>query len=194
MRFLLSAIALLLCSYSFAQSPDAFWKNRCKFTTDGTGNSAGLKVKFSVPCDWKEEKDGKAKAVKIFQTDIGESVLMEMIKIEVPQKPWTKAETDELFTPQGLRKAAGKSKDITYIEGQKIKIDNVDFAEVISKTVKDVLLLKMTIYVQQYIGVYNGRTVTMSYTVSATSEEEALRALNVYKVLFRNLATATDFQ
>ena len=65
MKYFLIGLLLFTQTVFSQETPATFWNNRCDFKTDGTGKSLGLKIKFSVPCAWKQA-DGERELKSIF--------------------------------------------------------------------------------------------------------------------------------
>src|SRR5687767_2862403 len=122
-------IIVLLCSkILFAQeTPATFWNDRCDFKTDGTGKSIGLKIKLSVPCDWKQEDGERPHVVKKFSYNSGVNTAISTLTINRLPKTPSKAEINETFTQSGLKEITAELG--SFISGRKLKVDGLDCGE-----------------------------------------------------------------
>lgn len=161
-------------------------QQRCNFTTDGSGKSLGLKIKFTTACNWKEE-ESKENTVKTLGLNTDDYGLAEMIKINKPANPKT---IDEMLTPAFYKKDAGNSG--TFLWGNKLKVDGQDCAEVALKLKKTVMFISLYSYILRYVFYYNGTAVSMNFLISAESDKAAAAAFNANKAFFRSLALGTD--
>jgi hypothetical protein len=190
MKYLLVTL-LLFSQASFAQeTPSTFWNNRCEFKTDGTGKSAGLKIKLSYPCTWTQADGDRPHVVKKFSYNLGsgKSVIQSLTINKMPAEP-SKQELAELFTQAGLKELASATG--TFVSGRKLKIDGVDCGEVVVKVKKESPVATINIYFIQYYLVYKDKMINLSFAAGALTETEAKELFNSYKTLFQGLATNT---
>lgn len=186
MRYLLLLTSLfiaLLATPSLAQQ-------MCAFTTNGSAAAQGLKIKFSVPCQWKSE-GSSSKYLQEYEYEDGDAAITEMIKIDKPAKPITPGRIDELIAADAYKNLRGK--DGTFLWGTKLKVDGQDCAEVALKVKKTVMFTTLHMYIMRYMLYHKNKAVTVNFMVAAESDEDAKKCFNNYKTTFRNLITATDF-
>ena len=180
----------LLTALFMAQlSATCFGQQLCAFTTDGSEKAQGLKIKFSVPCQWKSE-GSSGKYVRTYEYEDGEAAIAEMISIANPSKPITPGRIDELIAADTYKKLG--EKDGSFLWGVKLKVDGQDCAEVAMKLKKKIMFTTLHVYIMRYILYCKNKAVTMNFMVTAETDQEAKKYFNTYKTIFRNLATATN--
>ncbi|XVJ67175.1 MAG: hypothetical protein HEQ40_13780 [Lacibacter sp.] len=191
MKYLFLIIVLISIKTYSQESPSTFWQNRCDFKTDGTGKSAGLKIKLSVPCSWKQADGDRPHVVKKFSYSSGANSAISTLTItKMPATP-SKAEVDEMFTQAGL-KELGESLG-TFISGRKLKIDGLDCGEVTFKMTREHPVGTIYLYSFQYYFIYKDKMVVLGYAVGSSTDEKAKTMFDSYKTLFRGLAGNTVF-
>jgi hypothetical protein len=188
---------LLLIGVFFTQSlfaqetPAIFWNNRCDFKTDGTGKSMGLKIKLSVPCDWKQADGERPHVVKKFSYNSGVNTAISTMTIYKMQVTPSKAEINEMFTEAGLKEL---SADLgTFISGRKLKVDGLDCGEVAFKISREHPVSTLYLYNMYYFFVYGDKMIIIGYATGSTTDEKAKTMFDDYKTLFRALAGNTVF-
>lgn len=184
-------IGVLFTQSLFAQeTPATFWNNRCDFKTDGTGKSAGLKIKLSVPCAWKQADGDRPHVVKKFSYSLngGKSVIQSLTISKMPGEP-SKKEIAEIFTQNGLKELASGTG--TFVSGRKLKIDGIDCGEVVIKAKRETPVATVNIYFIQYYIFYKDKIINLAFAAGALTENEAKSLFTSYKTLFQGLATNT---
>jgi len=192
MKYLLIGFLLFTQTVFAQETPATFWNNRCDFKTDGTGKSLGLKIKFSIPCAWKQADGERPHVVKKFSYGFadGSSVMQTFTITKMPQTP-SKAEVDEMFTQKGL-KELGESLG-TYISGRKLKVDGLDCGEITVKMTRENPVGTLYIYSLQYYFVYKDKMIVFGFSAGSTSDETSKSLFENYKTLFRGIAGTTVF-
>lgn len=181
MRYLVLLIALLaLLPYR------GLAQQRCNFTTDGSGKSLGLKIKFTTACNWKEEAS-KGNTIKTLGLNGDDYALVEMISLAKTTNPPT---VDELVSAGYYKKDAEKNG--TYLWSNKLKVDGQDCAEVALKLKKTVMFVDLYSYILRYMFYYNGVAVSVNFLVSAQNDKDAAAGFNANKAFFRSLVLGTD--
>lgn len=188
---------LLLIGVFFTQSlfaqetPATFWNNRCDFKTDGTGKSMGLKIKLSVPCEWKQADGERPHVVKKFLYNSGvTSALGSLTITKMPATP-TKSEIAEMFTQKGLKEL---TEDLgTFISGRKLKVDGLDCGEVAFKMTRESPISTLYLYNMYYYFIYKNKMIVLGYATGSSDDEKAKTMFDSYKTLFRGLAGSTIF-
>ncbi len=189
MKYLLF-ILLLISNRTFSQeSPSDFWKNQCDFKTDGLKKSLGMKIKLSVPCNWKQADGERPHVVKKFLYNYGENSAFSTLTItEMPEAP-SNTEVDYMFTEKGLRELiAGMG---TFLTGRKLKIDGQDCGEITLKMTRNHPIGTLYVYSLQYYFIYYNKIVVLGYAVSSPTDENSKKMFDSYKMLFRGLAGNT---
>lgn len=187
--FLMLLLSMSL-KISGQDTPETFWKNRCEFKTDGSGKSAGLKIKLSYPCSWTQADGDRPHVVKKFSYNIGggKSVIQSLTINKMPAEP-SKKEIDEMFTQEGLKEIASGTG--TFVTGRKLKIDGLDCGEVVIKVERESPVATVNIYFIQYYMVYKDKMINLAFAAGALTESEAKTLFTSYKTLFQGLATNT---
>nr|MBA2583823.1 hypothetical protein [Bacteroidota bacterium] len=161
-------IIVLLCTQIlFAQeTPATFWNNRCDFKTDGTGKAMGLKIKLSVPCDWKQADGERPHIVKKFLYNSGVTSAISTLTIrKMPGSP-TKSEIAEMFTQKGLKEL---TEDLgTFISGRKLKVDGLDCGEVAFKMTREHPVGTLYLYNMYYYFIYKDKMIVLGYATGST--------------------------
>jgi hypothetical protein len=185
--FLLLSVSLNAASQ---ETPASFWNKRCEFNTDGTGKSAGLKIKLSYPCAWTQADGDRPHVVKKFSYNIGEgkSIIQSLTITKMPGEP-SKKEIAEMFTQEGLKELASGTG--TFVSGRKLKIDGIDCGEVIIKVKRESPVATVNMYFLQYYLIYKDKIINLTFVAGALTESEAKTLFTSYKTLFQGLATNT---
>lgn len=183
---------LLIANYCFSQeTPATFWNNRCDFKTDGTGKSMGMKIKLSVPCEWKQADGERPHIVKKFLYNSGAiSTIATLTITKMPGTP-TKSEIAELFTQKGLKELTGDLG--TFISGRKLKVDGLDCGEVAFKMTRESPISTLYLYNMYYYFIYKDKMIVLGYAAGSSNDEKAKTMFDNYKTLFRGLAGNTVF-
>ncbi len=186
MRLLITSLLVAISATVFAQA-DA---KHCEFSTDGTGKSLGLKVKFQYPCGWENEKSKSS--VKVFQTKTeDELAVVEQIDIAIPKQPLTPERIAEMMTVDDMKKQA--SKGGKFLWGRRLKIDGKDCAEIATQETQSVMGIKLIIYIITYRIPYDGKLVSMSFAITGRDEAACTKYFNNNKAMMLSLASATKF-
>lgn len=182
----------LLMALVVTQIPaPALGQQHCSFKTDGTGQSAGLKIKFAVPCDWKEE-ESKGKVLRTYQYEAEAYGIVEIINIQKPTTPVATGRIDELITAEHNKKITENGE--TFLWGRKVKVAGQDCAEVAIKLKKKVAFITLYSYIVRYTFYHKNMVVSMTFMLTAETEKDALKYFNENKALLLGLATATELQ
>ncbi len=177
---------------SAQDNPASFLNNLCDFKTDGTGKSAGLKIKLSYPCMWLAEDGERPHVIKKFSYGIGnESSLVQVFSIHKMAAELSKKEIEAKLSQNGLKGIANSIG--TFISGRKLKIDGIDCGEIIVKSKKESPIATVNIYNLYYYIIYKDKTIILSFAVSALKASEAKSHFTIYKTLFQAIATKTIF-
>ena len=188
MKIIFVCFLLLIDIISYSQkTPESFWKNRCIYNTDGSGKSMGLKIQFSVPCDWEQQEGDRPHIVKKFSTSFADgSMVSQNLLVNKMTRKLTKVETNEMFTPEGL-KELGESIG-TYISGRKLIIDGLDCGEVTYKMKREAPIGTLYIYGIQYFFIFKDKMIILTFSSGASSYETAKSIFDNYKLLFKGIA------
>lgn len=186
MKLLTTLLLAIACITTYAQTDT----KRCEFSTDGTGKSLGLKVKFQYPCGWEERKPKTS--IKVLQIETEDEIaLVEQIDITTPKQPLTPERIEEMMTVDDMKKQA--SKGGKFLWGRRLKIDGKDCAEVATQESQSVLGIQLIIYVITYRIPHNGKMVSMSFAFTGRDEAACKKYFNDNKALILSLASATKF-
>ncbi len=117
--------------------------------------------------------------------------IISSISIQKPTKPATTESLNELITADHYQKL--KDDGGTFLWGRKLKIDGQDCAEVAVKMKRKVMFTSLCMYLVRYMFYYKDQAVVISYTITAETDQEALKYFNSNKALFLALASETDF-
>jgi len=192
-KIVISFLLVFLFINNYAQtSPENFWKHRCVFNTDGSGKSLGLKIRFSIPCEWEQIDGDRPHIVKKFSYSFadGSSIVQTLLVNKMPRS-LTKEETNEMFTQSGL-KEVGKSLG-TFISGRKLLIDGLDCGEVTFKFEKEAPIGKIYGYVIQYFFFYKNKMIVFNFGSGSSSNETSKSIFETHKTLFKGIAGTMVF-
>ncbi len=191
MKILLSFFFLFFTIKGFSQpSPSTFWKDRCSFSTDGTGKSLGLKIKLSVPCKWIQTDGERPHIVKNFSiTPLEGSLIIETLSVNKIPTELTKEEIAETFSQIGLKNFCVNLG--TFISGRQIKLDGVDCGEAIVCKTSDNPIGRLTIYSLYYFVYYKDKLIILAFSAKSKQESISKKLFENYKNLFHNLAAVT---
>lgn len=191
MKYLL--ILFLFVSRVYSQETAAnFYRELCKFETDGVGNSLTLKIRLTIPCAWIAKQGERPNIVKKFtyslsdKSVISTNLLIKKLPSNLPQK-----EMQKLLNEEDLKdfvSDGGKA-----ISARKIKIDGVDGGELISTLTRESPLGTIYMNTILYIFVYKNRVIQITYNLGSDSKKKTAINFEKYKLLFKYLATKTIF-
>gem|GEM_PF-4387297 len=182
-------ITFLLAITSIAANAQTDTK-RCEVSTDGTGKSLGLKVRFQYPCGW-EETPSKS-AVKVLKHETGEeTVVVQQIVISEPKEPLTPQRIEEMMSLPDMKKQAVAGG--TFLWGRRLKIDGVDCAETATINTKKIMSIAVDMYFVTYRMPYKGKMVSIVFAITAHNQAKGKAFFNDNKALMLSLVSATKF-
>ncbi|MCB9312509.1 MAG: hypothetical protein H6568_07055 [Lewinellaceae bacterium] len=190
MKYIAIIFMLMFQVLSAQNSPESFWKNKCEFTTDGSGKSLGLKIRVPVPCAWEQSEGKRPHVVKTFSYGFpdGSSISQSLTVNKLPNS-FSKSEINELFSQDGLRSMCEGTG--TFVSGRRVRIDGLECAEVIARASRNSPVATFYAYMLSYYLIYKDKIVVIGYMTGSISDEDSKELFDTYKEIFQGLATGT---
>mgnify|MGYP000858809170 FL=1 len=177
MKYLL-IVFITISATCFSQSKDI-----CEHTTEGNPNANTLKLKITVPCEWKSEYLNVPFGVgKFVYTRSGLMATLSLVIGNIDAAT-TDKEAQELLTESGLRILTKGATQ--YGNTRKLKINGVNGDEIILKNTDRG---KIFYSIQDYF-IYNRKLVLIQYTVASKNTED----FKTWQPFFNSLLQNTKF-
>ncbi len=190
MKNLFLLFVIVSTSFCFSQeSPSALMNNLCKFETDGTGKSLGLKIKFVFPCLWEGMDGNRPHILKKFNYSIDGNSIRQIITIRDIQGSMSQRDIALMLSSEGMRNSIEGLG--TYLNSRKITIDGIETGEITYKAEQESAIGRFYMYCLYYIFIYDGKLISMTFFANSTTDLKAEELFNKYKLLFYLLAGKT---
>ncbi|GEM_PF-2199709 len=172
--------------YSFCQvKPSQLLDNYCSLNTDTLVKAKGLNLKFFYPCDWEISEGQRPNVVKTFSYVIPKDTMSANITFTVKNlhTKSNKSQADRLYTIEYLKEVA---EDLgKYINGRKVVVDGWPAGETEIELTREVAAGKMTMYMVNYLLVYEDKTISVIYGIGGLNPQKAKEYFDKYKLVFK---------
>lgn len=190
MKNLFLLFVIVSTSFCFSQeSPSALMNNLCKFETDGSGKSLGLKIKFVYPCSWKGIEGNRPHILRKFNYSIDGNTVIQTISIRQIQDNIRQSDISKMLSVDGMKNSVEGLG--TYLNSRKIKIDGIETGEVTFKVEQESAIGKMYMYSLMYMLVFDGKLISFTFSASSIDDLKAKQLFDKYEMLFYLLAGKT---
>ncbi len=192
MRLMLLIISFFWSSCLFSQSIFAkYYQNRCEFQTDGSGNSLGMKIKLSVPCDWKAQDGDRPNTIKKFSVGLGDTSIGSIVMVIKKMEGSITKEDLKILTSRASLLEMYKESCDTIISAKQTIIDGIHCGEVIYRLDTERASILLSLYTISYQFFYKDKSILINYSIGSTQRSNYEKHIKDFTLFARGLALNT---
>lgn len=166
----------------------------CEISTDGNGNSKGIKLKLNIPCEWLEYDGKLPSVVKKFGFALDDKYDTKLTQITIINLvvgvTSTMKPPADIFSIENLKRNIPPGS--IFISGGISKVDGLESGETISKTVYPSANNNLIGYTLNYMTFYSNKVINISYGVTSSDDKNSQLYFNKYQKYFRFLSSKTE--